>query len=246
MRGRFAPHATVLTMSLALVFCPLAWAQQPTGRAAGGGVQNPAAAVGQNDGAQQNRNQATAGAETIRGVIAGITAEGEVLLDYRTNAAARAEGAFLTIVGSPNNQEASNNDRRNSGSQAEQHASAGRRRHNIYIAWLTPRTKIFEATEQPGKSDQNERQSGSQTQSAGERKEVTFDRLEVGDRVEIQFSPQEESGANKNVHQNQQMRQTHGRDRTFVGYATSIMVLPAKGHSQSSSGGDGRSNERSQ
>jgi len=233
-------------MSLALVLSARAWSQQQTQRAAGGQVQNPAAGAVQNEGAGQNRNQATVGAETIRGVIAGITAEGEVVLDFRTNAAARAEGAFLTVVGSPSKSAAGNDDRRESGSETEQHASSGKQRHNVYIAWLTPRTRIFEASEQPGKSDQKEPQSASQTQSHGERKECTFDQIEVGDHVEIQFTPQEESGANNNVHQNQQMRQTHGRNRTFVGYATSIKVLPAKDHDKSSSGGDTTSIERSQ
>ncbi len=245
MRERYALHAAVFTMSLVLLLSPRAWAQQQPERAVGGQVRAPAAGAGQNEGALQNRNQATAGAETIRGVISGITAEGEVLLDYRTNAAARAEGAFLTIVGSPAKSEAGNNDRKASEPQTEQHASSGRKRHNVYIAWLTPRTKICEASEQPGKLDQKEARNASETPSPGGSKECSFDQLEVGDHVEIQFTPQEESAANNNVHQNQQMRRTHGRNRTFVGYAMSITVLPAKDHNKTSSGGDTRSNEHS-
>jgi hypothetical protein len=244
MREQFAQHATVLMMSLVFLVSPRAWAQEQTERAARGQVPNPAAAAVQNERAAQNRNEATGGAETIRGLISGITAEGEVVLDYRTNAAARAEGAFLTIVGSPIRSEPRNDDRRASGLEREQHAASGKKRHNIYMAWLTPRTKIFEATQQPAKFEKKQGQNASPTQSASERKEIAFDQLEVGDRVQIQFSPQEESGANRNVHQNQQMRQKHGRNRTFVGYATSIMVLPAMDHAKSNSGVNASSRER--
>ena len=136
-----------------------------------------------------------------------------------------------------------NDEHHASESKREQHASSGKTRHNVYIAWLTPRTKICEADEYSVKSEQN-RAAANSNQSSGEKKEISFDRLELGDHVEIQFSPQEESGANRNVHQSQQMRQTHGRDRTFVGYATSIMVLPEKDHNKSGSAANANEHER--
>ena len=68
------------------------------------------------------------------------------------------------------------------------------------------------------------------------KKEVTLDQLEVGDRVEVQFTPEEDSAAHNNVHQSQQMRQKHGRHRTHVGYATAITIMPSREHGQSSSG----------
>jgi hypothetical protein len=231
---------------MVLVLSTIAWAQQQPERAAGGQAQNPAAKGVQPGVAGQNRNQATSGEETIRGVISGITAEGEAVLDYRTNVAARAEGAFLTIVGSPSKPEAGNDDRRSAGSERNQQASSGKKRHNVYIAWLTPRTRVLEATDQTRKGDHNQRRNQNETQSSGERNEISFDQLEVGEHVEIQFSPQEESAANNNVHQNQQMRRTHGRHRTFVGFATAITVLPAKDHDKSSSAGDARSDARPQ
>jgi hypothetical protein len=40
------------------------------------------------------------------------------------------------------------------------------------------------------------------------------------------------------------MRQRHGRHRTFVGYAMSIAVLPRGEHDKSSSGHEGRSNDK--
>jgi hypothetical protein len=248
MSVRFAPHATVFTMALTLLLSPLCWAQQETQTRspAGGQRQNPTARSERDNNATTNRNQATSGVETIRGVISGVTTEGELVLDFRTNAAARTEGAFLTVVGSPMKSEAGTSDRQASGAESEQqHGWSGKKRHNIYIAWLSPRAKVFEAIDRPGQSDRDQRSSNTQGQGTGERKEITFDQLQVGDHVEIQFSPQEESGAN-NVHQNQQMRRTHGRDRTFVGYAMSIVVRPAMEQEKSHSGVDARPNERPQ
>ncbi len=245
MSVRFAPH--VMVMALLFLLSPLAWAQEETRRPAREQLQNPTAGARQNESAAQNRTQTTSGVETIRGVIAGVAAEGELMLDYRTNAAARVEGAFLTVIGSPVKSEvAANKDRQASGADSDQHGWSGRNRHNIYIAWLTPRTRIVDVVEHPGKSDQNQRQNGGQAQGPDERKEIAFDQLQVGDHVEIQFSPQDDSGASNNLHQNQQMRQKHGRHRTFVGYATSIMVRPATDHDKSRSGSDTRSSDRSQ
>jgi hypothetical protein len=229
MRQRFAGHVSLFTLSLAFAVVPCAWGQQQTGRAAGRENPNSRPAAAQNNSGEQNRNAATPATETIRGVISGITTEGELVLDYRTNSVARAEGAFLAIVASPTKSEASHTERTAPGSTREEHAASGKKRHNIYIAWLTPRTKICEATEKTGSQHKNEHA----TESSGETKDIGLDQLEVGDHVEVQFSPQEESAANNNVHQNQQLRQTHGRHRTFVGYATSITVLPAKEHEKS-------------
>ena len=87
----------------------------------------------------------------------------------------------------------------------ERRADFGGRRHHVYIVWLTPKTKICEA----GASEHaraSERENASET-SAHAKKECRFDELEVGDRVEIEFNPEEDSAAHSNVHQNQQMRQ---------------------------------------
>ena len=90
----------VSRLFLGLALGPRAWAQQQAGRPR---VNRPRIrpAEGQRKRGAANRNQTAAETETIRGVIAAITAEGEVMLDYRTNTAARTEAAFLTVVGSP-------------------------------------------------------------------------------------------------------------------------------------------------
>jgi len=241
MSERFTARA-VFTIALALLLSPLCWAQAERRRPAGEQVQNPTADAEQNKRAAQDRNQAVSGVEMIRGVIAGVTAEGEIMLDYRTNTAARTEGAYLTIVGSPINSDAGNRDRQASGAESEKPGWSGERRHNVYIAWLSPRTRIFDSVADSGKSDQNRRQTDSRGQNPEQAKEVAFDQLQVGDHVQVQFSPQEDSGAN-NLHLSQQMRQKHGRHRTFVGFATSITVRPAPEHNKSSSGSDAQSNE---
>ena len=81
-----------------LLLSPVCRAQGEPRRRAGEQVQNPTAGAGQNRSAAQDRNQAPSGVETIRGVISGITAEGEIMLDYRTNTAARTEGAYLMTI----------------------------------------------------------------------------------------------------------------------------------------------------
>ena len=54
--------------------------------------QNAANQAGNNQNRQGER-------KVIRGIIAGVTVEGELAIDYRTHRAATAEMTFLTIVG---------------------------------------------------------------------------------------------------------------------------------------------------
>jgi hypothetical protein len=245
MRVRLATHATAFSICAALALCPHAWAQQQqAGRAAGERLQNPAAGANANENGGQARNQVAPGNEMIRGVIAAVTVEGEVILDYRTNAAARTEGTFLTVVGSPVRSEAADKNQQASAPESEKHGWSGRHRHNVYVAWLTPRTTICETTAASASANHEQRQEKGQSPNQSGKKELALDQLEVGDHVEIQFSPQDESGANKNVHQNQQMRQKHGRHRTFVGYAMSIAVQPSGDHKQTNSSSERTSGER--
>src|SRR5262249_34953345 len=143
MRERLALHATAFAMVLALGFASVAWAQDPpAGGAAGksGRGGDPAATRLQSGG--QDRRQPAPPGGRIGGVIAGITREGEFMLDYRTTAGAGAEGAFLTTVGSPETPGADFRARPAPAGDTR-NPSAGKHRHNVYIAWLTPRTKVF-------------------------------------------------------------------------------------------------------
>jgi hypothetical protein len=240
MRNRLALPATLATMVLALTLGQNAWAQQETRRPPGRPGENPSAGQNQNQHANagQDRNQTVSEGETIRGVVAAITAEGEATFDFRSNRAVMAEAAFLTVVGSPVKSEAGDSGRRTNANDKEKFGSSGRRRHNVYMVWLTPRTKICESSGEHGKSNQTQSQPG-------EKKEVMLDQLEVGDHVEIQFSRREESGANSFAHQTEQMRRKHGRHRTFVGNAASITILASyKDEDRSGSKTEGNSGER--
>jgi len=230
MRNRLALPAMLATMVLAITIGQNAWAQEATQRAPGSSGDNATAA--------QNQNQsASFEGETIRGVVAAITAEGEATLDYRTNRAVMAEAAFLTVVGSPAKSEAGESGRRANANDNEKPGAAGRRRHNVYFVWLSPRTKICETSAERGNANQTQSQQG-------EKKECALDQLEVGDHVEIQFSPREQSGANTVAHQTEQMRQKHGRHRTFVGNASSITIMAYKDGDRSGSKSEGNAGER--
>ena len=52
--------------------------------------------------------------------------------------------------------------------------------------------------------------------------------LEVGDRVEIQYTPREEPASRPGANQTAETRRTHGRNRTFAGDANAITILPSK------------------
>jgi len=229
MRERLALVAAVSTVVLVLTLSSSTRAQQERRRAAGDQAQNPAAA--------QDRNQKSSAAETIRGVVAAITAEGEAMFDYRSNRAVAAEAAFLTVVGSPMKSDGDAKDRARATENERQGASA-KKRHNVYIVWLTPRTKILAS------SAGSEKSSQTQGQNQAQKREVAFDQLEVGDHVEIQFARHDESGASNSAHQTEQMRGKHGRHRTFVGDATLITIVPPRDRDQASSRGEAKSNER--
>jgi hypothetical protein len=220
MRERLALYASVATLVMAVSLSPTVRAQQETRGAAGD----------QKSGAHMNK--------TLHGVVAGITAEGEVFYNHQTNAAVRAEGAFLTVVGSPIHSEANDKEQRSATAGNERHAAVGGRRHNVYIVWLTPQTKVCETARETGTSE-------NAKTSEHAKKECTLDKVEVGDHVEVQFIPEEDSAAHNNIHLSQQMRQKHGRHRTHVGYATAITIMPPREHAQAGSESGTKSNDGS-
>ena len=74
------------------------------------------------------------------------------MFDYRTNRAVAAEGTFLTVVGSPTKAHADANRATATATATEERGSSNRSRHNVYIVWLTPKTKICEANAASDKS----------------------------------------------------------------------------------------------
>jgi hypothetical protein len=232
MRDRLAVLAATSTMCLLLAVGPHARAQQQ--------VQQPAGAANANPTAGENRNQASSATQTIRGVIAGITAEGEVTFDYRTQKAVAAEATFLTVVGSPAKTEG-DEAARNAAGAGEERGASNRRRHNVYHVWLTPRTKICEATAQGEK-----RAGGGEAQRSEQKREVMLDNLEVGDHVEIQFTKNDDSASTGFAHQTEQMRRKHGRHRTHVGFASEITIQPNKDAGSHGAQGEARDKSPSQ
>jgi hypothetical protein len=235
--------AGLTTLALGLAACLSASAQ----------AENPNQTRDQNRSGQGER-------KTIRGVIAGVTVEGELAIDARTNRAAAAEMDFLTVVGSERPQARTRDDdaargRNRDDSKAardrarderdnrDRQASSERRRENVYIILLTPRTEIRNATNRRGDRDREEPNANRNDQDRSNRNNnqenpganarrganpdsLTLDALEVGDRVEIQFLQRSPSAENPN--QNAAHRK-HGRHRIYYGDAISITILAEPG-----------------
>jgi len=191
----------------------------------------------QTQGQSRNDNDRHAGKqETIRGVIAGVTVAGEMAINYQSNRAEAVEMSYLTIIGSPEHSKMSGKDtatartgdeRERDRGQGNQSAMTRRQRHNIYLVWLTPNTKVREAN-QAGGDRSNTRDSA---QAAGQQaREMPWEQLEVGDHVEVTFTRREgveSTGSNQaNTSSGTAWSRKHGRHRTYFGDAVSINILP--------------------
>jgi len=234
------------------------------------GNDRNAAQTVRNSGQQEKQQQQ----QTIRGVIAGVTVEGETTVDYATHRAQTAEMAFLTIVGTPwgSGQGGSGAQPQSSGtsgtgssdrnkdadtskdqSRAAADANRGddtrgtrsgeRRRHNTYIAWLTPRTKVKDATAGHGGGGSGD------NKGQGAASEVSLDKLEVGDIVEVTVNRRENhitGGGGGEEHARWARR--HGRHRLYFGDAVTVTILaepkPDRNADQSSSGSQNRDDDK--
>jgi len=166
------------------------------------------------DNTKDQPNNATQ-TRTIRGRVAGVTVEGETAVDYQSNKAVVLEAAYLTVVGTPRRGQQrgdANNQSQNTANRDGHENVNGNRggRHNVYLLWLSPKTKVCEAKSGGGDADKTE---------------CSLDKLEVGDRVEIQMIRRAESDSNNQGTPTEAMRKTHGRNRIYVGDATEITIL---------------------
>jgi hypothetical protein len=176
--------------------------------------------------------------ETIRGIIAGVTVEGETAIDYASHRAQTAEMAFLTVVGIPvggkaqadrgekanaNDDAHANDDDKNKNTNRDrvQAGAAGRprHRHNVYILWLTPRTEVCDATGSRDRAD------ADKAGDNGKKIKVGLNALEVGDGVEVTFHRREVSTSGDAADLHAQWARRHGRHRTYFGDAVSISIL---------------------
>jgi len=211
--------------------------------------------------------------QTIRGVVAAVTVEGELAIDYQTNRAAAAEMTFVTVVGSPQrggmnrsdapaNKNADahrDNDQDRNGRNSDQGNRTGandRHRHNVYLVWITPRTKIRQvnSANSSDRNNTNKNEANKNNDNRNDSKlddndnrgtEVAIDRLEVGDHVELTFNAREDSNANKaNANANRAARARHGRHRTHYGDAVAITILSETGNRDSANANRGNDRDR--
>jgi len=203
----------------------------------------------------QNANRDASRRQTIRGWVAGVTVEDEMFIDTRTNRAVAAEMTLLTVIGSPtrgnpDRSDASGNrnaradrdndndrdrDDRNS-DQANRAGANNRRRHNIYVLAVTPRTKVRLANSGDGTNrnaanrDDANRNAANRDDKDDQGTEVAIAHLEVGDHVEITANLRDDVNSNANAgNANAGARARHGRHRTFFGDAVEINILTEQG-----------------
>lgn len=179
---------------------------------------------------------------TVRGYVAGVTVEGETIIDPRARRIVEVEAAFLTVVASPRDQrggdhrhqdakssdsgskdkDAQSGDSKDQGDRDKdkQQASGGqgRRRANVYMVWLTPGTKVCTCADDSGKH--------------AEKKECSLAKLEIGDRVEIQYTRRDDSSGPQMT---DSMKAKHGRGRIYSVAAREITILPDEDEGSSSS-----------
>jgi len=248
--------AAAATWGLALLVGLTASAQtgnsSDQSKSAQGGSQ---ASKDQDKSRSKDSNQTQGQSQTIRGELAGVSVVGETMVDYSSGRGVVAEFTYLTILGSSSDAHPgqAGKDHASSGSQdrgdrsnkdqaGKDHSnddqsggSSGHHRRTVYQIAVGPETRV---------SDRTAKDSGDQKGSARERSQAAMDRLQLGDRVEVEFarmtgSDQQNSGANNNNNNGGSSNQTrHGRHRIVRGVATSVTILSAPDQGGDHGGGD--------
>lgn len=144
--------------------------------------------------------------QTIRGTIAGVTLEGELTIDFKTNRAVEADMTLLTIVGAPARDDSDDK------SAHDQH----HHRHNLYVIWLGQGSKVTDA-------------KGNTIQDKKATQAEPWNDIEVGDHVEVEFTPREL--ASQADHPS---RRKHGRHRITFGDAKCVKILTTPHHQEES------------
>lgn len=193
---------------------------------------------------QGGENRNVGNQQTIRGVIAGVTAIGETEFNPRTNRLEGVEASSLEIVGSPigegeHHDRVAENSRNQTGDNKNESEHNGtRHRDNMYVIWLTPQTRLTLASEHDGRHEASKRE-----QNAAQ--PITFEDLQLGDRVEVTFDQNQVANARgARTNANSPANQKHGRNRVYYGDAVSIKVLPARSHHEERSSEHERSSSR--
>jgi len=197
--------AVVAACGLGIALASGVWAQD-----------NKSANGNQNQDKDKDRGETI----TVRGVVAEVNAEGELQIDYQTKQAVLVAATYLTIVESPKDGQGDASkrgdaDRKDEGKDKNKDQANDEdddtSRRNVYIVWLSPRTKVYEASGDSGKADQ--------------KKEASPDRIDVGEVVEVQMTRRAETAAEPGVDQSGPARRKHGRYRVVLGDAKAITIL---------------------
>jgi len=200
--------AVVAACGLGIALAAGVWAQD-----------NKAANADQNQDKDKDRGETI----TVRGVVAEVNAEGELVIDYQTKQAVLVAATYLTIVELPKDGQGDASkrgdaDRKDEGKDKDKNKDQAKddddddtSRRNVYIVWLSPRTKVYEASGDSEKADQ--------------KKEASPDRIDVGEVVEVQMTRRAETAAEPGVDQSAPARRKHGRYRVVLGDAKAITIL---------------------
>jgi len=241
------PIATAATWGLALLIGATASAQSDKqgGSAKGSQGDNQK----QKDSGQSNQsNQST---RTVRGELAGVSVVGETMVDSTTGRGVVAEMTYLTILGSPSgggHDPAQGSQRKDDGSNKDQgdHGSSNGQmsgRRQVFEIAIGPETRVRDRSKSASQG------SDDKKGSAKEQSQAALERLELGDRVEMEFARLDspgDSGSGGNADQGSANRRRHGRHRIVRGVARSITILSAPDHNSGQSGsGDHRGGDAS-
>jgi hypothetical protein len=156
--------------------------------ACGLGISLGLSAWAQDTGAGQNKDRGRGEEITARGVVAEVTAEGEMAIDYRTNRPVLVEATYLTIVQVPGNgrddapKPVDAGRKNDDGKKDQAEGDDDNDRRNVYIVSISPRTKVYQESDDSGKADQ--------------KKEASLDRIDLGEVVEVQMTRRTDSEAN--------------------------------------------------
>lgn len=171
----------------------------------------PTARAGDDD---KNASGKKSGEKTVQGVVSEVTVLGETDIDYSTGRAISATATYLTVLGRPMMKEEGKGEgeKDEKASKSSDNKTSGqKKRMNVYVLAISPKTKVCEcmASEKEG--------------SASQEKECDFDKLEIGDTVEVCYEPEMNKSEAKNA--SARNNRKHGRHRIYFGSAKDIKIM---------------------
>jgi len=230
--------ATVAGWGLVLLLGIPAYAQN----ADKGGNNQGNSQKGQDAGQGQAQNQT----QTVRGELAAVSVVGETMVDYRTGRGVEADLTYMTILGSPaqggqgrdgsgqadSRHDDANKGNNNQGDQARARDGGANRRRTVYQIAIGPETRVRHRGGRGGQgsggNQGNQNQNQNQNQSGTESTQAALEQLELGDRVEVEFTPLNANGSSGSGDQNKAASGTatrHGRHRMVRGVARTVTIL---------------------